>query len=145
MGFEKPGEEEFRIPVSDTQAYRQFGNAVVVPVVRAVAQLMKPHVMEVLTKEGRAVPCTTDRIPISGSGFHQLKHAGRYGNARDPEPDDGSDQGWRHETGACCQVGLARSGLPVPAAPQRLARNARYCFSPIPGGHSSPWLFLAWP
>ncbi len=43
MGFEKPGAAEFKIPVSDTQAYRQFGNAVVVPVVRAIAQLMKPH------------------------------------------------------------------------------------------------------
>ena len=34
MGFP----ESFRIPVSDTQAYRQLGNAVVVPVVRHVAQ-----------------------------------------------------------------------------------------------------------
>ena len=56
MGFEKPGEEEFRIPVSDTQAYRQFGNAVVVPVVRAVAQLMKPHIEQLLEQEGRAPP-----------------------------------------------------------------------------------------
>ena len=56
MGFEKPGEEEFRIPVSDTQAYRQFGNAVVVPVVRAVAQLMKPHIMDFLAEEGRDLP-----------------------------------------------------------------------------------------
>ena len=56
MGFEKPGQEEFRIPVSDTQAYRQFGNAVVVPVVRAVAQLMKPHIMGLLAEEGRAPP-----------------------------------------------------------------------------------------
>ena len=54
MGFEKPGQAKFRIPVSDTQAYRQFGNAVVVPVVRAVAQLMKPHIMELLAEEGRA-------------------------------------------------------------------------------------------
>ena len=53
MGFERPGQAEFRIPVSDTQAYRQFGNAVVVPVVRAVAQLMKPHIEEVLEREGR--------------------------------------------------------------------------------------------
>ncbi len=44
MGFEKPGKAEFRIPVSDTQAYRQFGNAVVVPTVRAVARLMRPHI-----------------------------------------------------------------------------------------------------
>ena len=42
MGFEKPGESTFRIPVSDTQAYRQFGNAVVVPVAEAIAQHMAP-------------------------------------------------------------------------------------------------------
>lgn len=44
MGFEEPQGEAFKIPVSDTQAYRQFGNAVVVPVVRAVAKLMAPHI-----------------------------------------------------------------------------------------------------
>lgn len=33
--------DTFKIPVSDTQAYRQFGNSVSVPVVRAVAELMK--------------------------------------------------------------------------------------------------------
>lgn len=34
MGFP----EDFKIPVSDTQAYRQFGNSVVVPVVESVAR-----------------------------------------------------------------------------------------------------------
>lgn len=43
MGFDEPG-RPFRIPVSDTQAYKQFGNAVVVPVVKAVAQHMKPWI-----------------------------------------------------------------------------------------------------
>jgi DNA (cytosine-5)-methyltransferase 1 len=43
MGFEKAGESEFKIPVSDTQAYKQFGNAVVVPVVEAVAKHMAPY------------------------------------------------------------------------------------------------------
>lgn len=56
MGFERPAESKFRIPVSDTQAYRQFGNAVVVPVVRAVAQLMKPYIADLLAKEGRELP-----------------------------------------------------------------------------------------
>ena len=56
MGFDKPCEAKFRIPVSDTQAYRQFGNAVVVPVVRAVAQLMEPHIAELLAREGRELP-----------------------------------------------------------------------------------------
>jgi DNA (cytosine-5)-methyltransferase 1 len=45
MGFEQPDGEPFRIVVSDTQAYRQFGNAVVVPVVEAVAELMLPHIL----------------------------------------------------------------------------------------------------
>ena len=45
MGFEKPGGTSFNIPVSDTQAYRQFGNAVVVPVVEAVARHMQPWLL----------------------------------------------------------------------------------------------------
>ncbi len=45
MGFDKPGESKFVIPVSDTQAYRQFGNSVVVPVFMAVAKLMKPYIV----------------------------------------------------------------------------------------------------
>jgi DNA (cytosine-5)-methyltransferase 1 len=44
MGFDHPGESQFRIPVSDTQAYRQFGNAVVVPVVEAIARHMVPWI-----------------------------------------------------------------------------------------------------
>lgn len=41
MGF-KSETRDWIIPVSDTQAYRQFGNAVVVPVVEAIAQHMEP-------------------------------------------------------------------------------------------------------
>lgn len=40
MGFDKPGQSLFKIPVSDTQAYKQFGNAVVVPVVKVIARQM---------------------------------------------------------------------------------------------------------
>lgn len=43
MGFDKPGESAFVIPVSDTQAYKQFGNAVVVPVIEAVAKALLPY------------------------------------------------------------------------------------------------------
>ncbi len=50
MGFEQPEEHKFRIPVSDTQAYRQFGNSVVVPVFAAVARLMKSRIMEAKKK-----------------------------------------------------------------------------------------------
>jgi DNA (cytosine-5)-methyltransferase 1 len=49
MGFDSADRPPVRIPVSDTQAYRQFGNAVVVPVVEAVARHMKPHIIEAVT------------------------------------------------------------------------------------------------
>ncbi|MHB1516341.1 MAG: DNA (cytosine-5-)-methyltransferase [Acidiferrobacteraceae bacterium] len=38
--------DSFRIPVSDTRAYMQFGNSVAVPVIREVARLVKPHIMD---------------------------------------------------------------------------------------------------
>src|SRR3546814_14221512 len=43
MGFDR-GNRRWRIEVSDTQAYRQFGNAVVVPVVEFIARAMQPHI-----------------------------------------------------------------------------------------------------
>lgn len=46
MGFETPQGYRFRIPVSDTQAYRQFGNSVVVPVFAAVAKLLAPRIAQ---------------------------------------------------------------------------------------------------
>lgn len=46
MGFERRGKAGMIIPVSDTQAYRQFGNAVVVPVVEAIANHMAPWLVE---------------------------------------------------------------------------------------------------
>lgn len=46
MGFDDPNGREFIIPVSDTQAYKQFGNSVVVPVVRAVAEHMLPWLVD---------------------------------------------------------------------------------------------------
>ena len=52
MGFDEPGKADWQISVSDAQAYRQFGNAVVVPVVRAVAQLMQPFIAEALMLDG---------------------------------------------------------------------------------------------
>ncbi|WP_330872728.1 DNA (cytosine-5-)-methyltransferase [Pseudomonas sp. MMS21 TM103] len=51
MGFDMPGEPLFEIPVSDTQAYRQFGNAVVVPVVKAIAHHMRPQVIASVESE----------------------------------------------------------------------------------------------
>ena len=37
MGFDKPSESNFNIIVSNTQAYRQFGNSVVVPIIKCLA------------------------------------------------------------------------------------------------------------
>jgi DNA (cytosine-5)-methyltransferase 1 len=42
MGFP----DSFKIPVSDTRAYKQFGNSVVVPVIQAVANVMQPFLVD---------------------------------------------------------------------------------------------------
>jgi DNA (cytosine-5)-methyltransferase 1 len=55
MGFER-GNRKFKIGVSDTQAYRQFGNAVVVPAVEFVAEALKPHLEKALAKRKSAKP-----------------------------------------------------------------------------------------
>jgi len=47
MGFD----DTFRIPVSDTRAYKQFGNSVVVPVIASVAKLMAPLLQEAEMKQ----------------------------------------------------------------------------------------------
>lgn len=47
MGFP----DTFEIPVSDTQAYRQFGNSVVMPVMQEVARIMTPHIKPLIAKE----------------------------------------------------------------------------------------------
>jgi DNA (cytosine-5)-methyltransferase 1 len=46
MGFDKMDGNDFIIPVSDTRAYKQFGNAVVVPVIEEVARIMIPHLLK---------------------------------------------------------------------------------------------------
>lgn len=43
--------ESFHIPVSDTQAYQQFGNSVVVPVIEEIARIMAPSVIELKNTE----------------------------------------------------------------------------------------------
>lgn len=42
MGFD----DSYKIVVSDTQAYQQFGNSVVVPVIKAVAKVMEPYIKD---------------------------------------------------------------------------------------------------
>lgn len=60
MGFDR-GNRRFRIEVSDTQAYRQFGNAVVVPVVEFVAQAMRSHI-ESAIRQAEANPETPREV-----------------------------------------------------------------------------------
>jgi len=43
--------DSFRIPVSDTQSYKQFGNSVVVPVIAEIARIIKPHIMTLKEEE----------------------------------------------------------------------------------------------
>jgi len=47
--------DSFHIPVSDTQAYKQFGNSVVMPVMREVARIMVPRVLELIRQEEEGV------------------------------------------------------------------------------------------
>lgn len=70
MGFPK----RFRIPVSDTQAYRQFGNSVAVPVVEAVAREMAIALGSTPPVRGRLYrwkPTRQPRLmsPTAGSGM----------------------------------------------------------------------------
>lgn len=61
MGFER-GERQWRIPVSDTQAYRQFGNAVVAPVVEFLARAMQPWLEQALAQAREAPGATSTGV-----------------------------------------------------------------------------------
>ena len=50
--------DDYVIPVSDTRAYKQFGNSVVVPLFHAVAEFIKPLLMEEIENENH----NTERI-----------------------------------------------------------------------------------
>jgi DNA (cytosine-5)-methyltransferase 1 len=65
MGFRHVDGSDFRIPVSDTQAYKQFGNAVVVPVVNSVAELMKPHILNALESRPAKKPKKQPELPFA--------------------------------------------------------------------------------
>ena len=45
--------DDFKIPVSDTQAYKQFGNSVVVPLMENVAKLIVKKMEEMDLAEGK--------------------------------------------------------------------------------------------
>lgn len=51
MGFP----DTFKIPVSDTQAYKQFGNSVVMPVMKEVARIVAPRVTEFIRQEREGI------------------------------------------------------------------------------------------
>ena len=59
MGFDRDG-EKYRIVVADTPAYKQFGNAVVVPVIEAIANLMTPYITAT-TKAQRMKPAAVQK------------------------------------------------------------------------------------
>ena len=63
MGFDSQGGQAFAIPVSDTQAYKQFGNAIVVPGVEAVAGLMAPWLG---IPEPAGISFRQRRLPLRG-------------------------------------------------------------------------------
>ena len=69
--------DDFRIPVSDTQAYRQFGNSVVVPAVAEIARIMRPRILKVM-REGEKPETASDagemirevrQLAVAGAGI----------------------------------------------------------------------------
>ncbi len=50
MGYDKGRTPEMIIPVSDTRAYKLFGNSVVVPVIEELARYMRPYILEQIGK-----------------------------------------------------------------------------------------------
>ena len=70
MGFDN-STREFKIPVSDTQAYRQFGNSVVVPVVTKIAHHMHPYII------GEKFNLSTKQLSFNYPDYQSLNY-GRY-------------------------------------------------------------------
>jgi DNA (cytosine-5)-methyltransferase 1 len=66
MGFDRPGAKPHVIPesVSDTQAYRQLGNSVVVPIVEELAKLIVPRVLH----PGRFTPKPAIQYELLATG-----------------------------------------------------------------------------
>jgi DNA (cytosine-5)-methyltransferase 1 len=63
MGFDSHNRPRFKIVVSDTQAYKQFGNAVVVPVVESIATAMASYLKgRKRTKKGRQTRLFNDAL-----------------------------------------------------------------------------------
>lgn len=65
--------DDFRIPVSDTRAYKQFGNSVVMPVFFEVARIMKPWIMQQTDK-----PLIADLWADQNDHFTYVEKETRY-------------------------------------------------------------------
>ena len=69
MGFDPDRNTRLKIPVSDTQAYKQFGNAVAVPVVAEIARYMQPHIIRMTDPgelfEGLRPQGQPEQIPLA--------------------------------------------------------------------------------
>lgn len=55
--------DNFAIPVSDTQAYRQFGNAVAVPAIRSVAKQLAPYLNSSFSETEGVITEFVPRLP----------------------------------------------------------------------------------
>ena len=80
MGFEND-KQKFKIVVSDTQAYKQFGNAVVVPVVKFIAKAIKPYLEAALAKKS---PTPAKPTPIRKVTRPDRQLVAANGRCRDP-------------------------------------------------------------
>jgi DNA (cytosine-5)-methyltransferase 1 len=60
MGFE----DNFVLPVSNTQLYQQFGNSVVVPAVKAVAAAMVPYLRKTSQKRSDVQQAIATSRPV---------------------------------------------------------------------------------
>ncbi|WP_185230713.1 DNA (cytosine-5-)-methyltransferase [Teredinibacter franksiae] len=57
--------DSLKIGVSNTQAYRQFGNSVVVPVVNEIARIMQPHILDLVERDREVIPDRQDLWKIA--------------------------------------------------------------------------------
>jgi len=65
--------DSFIIPVSDTRAYKQFGNSVVVPVIKAISESMLPFLVgDVAQKVAQSVPAKPVRAKRTSSSNASL-------------------------------------------------------------------------
>ncbi len=64
--------ESFIIPVSDGQAYKQFGNSVAVPAIRAIAKAIVPHLEAIQVKEDLKKEINIQKYKTIALGFQKL-------------------------------------------------------------------------